>query len=102
MTDKQKTWFVHIMQIGIACGLSHPFECLENWLMHMTPMIPLDEVNEKEEMALESFVEFYKGTASAPEEEERLKNLTVEQMLTMMSEWYARKAYERSPRSSTE
>ncbi len=69
MNDKQKDIFIKAAQLGVACGLSSPVE----WVVN-ADRSPFDW----SDGLLDAFVEFYRGTASCPEEEEWLSELTVD------------------------
>lgn len=88
MTAEQSERFTGIAQMGVACGLDHPYEWLQNYLLHMPNLAPYAEVSRLSQEALEAFLAFFKGCASCPEEEAELEQLTADGLLERMGKWY--------------
>lgn len=73
MTLDQMNIFINAAQLGIACGLYHPFE----WLINADRALdhgPCDEVGKRQGELYNAFLAFMKGTAGSPEENEYLQN----------------------------
>lgn len=87
MTPEQQTTFIKAAQTGVALGLVHRFEWYTN-AIRMLHHGPYDEVDAKTKEIEDAFVEFEKGTASCPEEEEQLNNLNVDSYNDTVSDWY--------------
>lgn len=90
MTDKQNKIFVELMSLGHSMGVEHVFECYANWEMHFMNMLPPDERVEHQNKILDTIIEFWKLTASCPEEEEECKSLDRDKMINIINKWYSR------------
>ena len=87
MTDKEKSTFIEIAQLGIACGLEHPFEWIENFLYHGLQLHRFEDQHKLEVNAVDAFVAFYKGCDSY---HGKYSHLTRESFMEMVNEWYNR------------
>ena len=45
MTSEQKDIFISIAQMGVACGLDHPYEWLMNYDIHAGQLMSYTDVN---------------------------------------------------------
>jgi hypothetical protein len=84
MTNKQKDIFINIAQIGMACGLTHPYEWLENWDFHLSHI----DLQWSADAVYKSFLAFFKGTASFPEDP--VKTWKIIDMINAKNSWYDR------------
>lgn len=85
MTPKEMEIVVDILQLGFACGLSHPFECFVNYIRSLT-IGSYKEVREKEQKAYEAFAKFMHGCASAPNDP--LLKITSENLNSYIEKYY--------------
>jgi hypothetical protein len=86
MTQEQKDLFVSIMQMGWACGLEHPYECLVNFCRTLDMWTRYEDMPKLEKRAHEAFVAFLRGTKSCPED--TIDAITVEEMNQQINDWY--------------
>ena len=78
MTAEQKDLMLFVIRSGMACGLSDVDDCVLNYENHLTQLYPYTDVPDKEKELYAALCEFYKGTASCPEEDAELAKLTPE------------------------
>ena len=88
MTVEQMERFVWVAQMGVACGLDHPYEWFRNYELHFLPTIPYEETLVEYRKTLEAFVAFFRGTDAEPDDP--VRNLTNEQFLDRMTDYYRR------------
>lgn len=69
--------FIEAAQLGIACGLNSPVEWYVNASRALS-YVDYKEISRKADELIDTFIEFYKGTAGCQEEEEWLFQLTRE------------------------
>ncbi len=84
MTSEQKNIFISCAQMGIACGLFHPYEWLMNYDLHMRALTPIDS-----EKVYGAFLEFFHGCGSCPEDP--IETWTTDGMLDAIDEFYKRR-----------
>jgi hypothetical protein len=94
MTSEQKDLFIKVAQMGVACGLAHPYEWYTNALSHYAPTLAYAEQADFEGRLDDTFVAFMRGAASLPEEED----LTVRQFIQDVAAWYNLKHLEEERR----
>lgn len=87
MTPEQEHTFVKVAQAGVACGLSHPYEWWENHVVHMA------DITGDYDKVLDAFIAFFRGTESMPDDP--IANLTREEFITHVYQWYGRKEEEK-------
>lgn len=87
MTPEQKDTLVGMFQIGMACGLNHPFEFFMNYLRTLDHF-DYKKVPELERKAYEAMLEFMKGCAGCEEEQEFYNNLDVVSLNKYIDGWY--------------
>lgn len=68
MTPEQKDLFISIAQMGMTCGLNHPFEWLSNYIKHLPNFAIYAEIPEKERDAEDAFVAFLQNTGAGPDD----------------------------------
>jgi hypothetical protein len=88
VTPEQKELFIWIAQMGIACGLEHPFEWYFNYVRHLPQLVAYPDMPKVETEAMEAFTAFYKDTASHPDDP--VKDLTCNGFIDMVNEWYSK------------
>lgn len=88
MTEKQKDIIIEIFQTGMACGLNHPYEFFVNYIRSFMNFLPYDDIPKAEQDAYDAFIEFMKGTAGHPDEEEWLKTLDADKLNKRINSWY--------------
>ena len=91
MTDKQRKDFIGIAQMGIACGLEHPYEWLGNYLSHASMFEKYEDLPRRYNEVKEAFVEFFKKCGSHPYDQVHNEDLTAEKLLDEIGHYYYRK-----------
>jgi hypothetical protein len=77
MTPEQNALFVEISRMGIACGLTHPFEWFDNYNRSSSPQ------KKNSTLAWECYRAFYDGI------DEYHENLTLEGLKEEMEHFFA-------------
>jgi hypothetical protein len=85
MTSDQKDIFIQVAQVGMACGLTHPWEWFAN-AMRMD-FLPFAQRPDIEERVLQAFVAFWCGCGSGPGDP--CENATVEDLIKEVNRYYA-------------
>lgn len=88
MTSKQKDIFISIAQMGVACGLDHPYEWLMNYDLHAPQLMSYTDVNKNMNRAYDAFLAFFKGCGSYPEDP--METWDQKQMIDAINEFYRR------------
>lgn len=89
MTPEQKDIFVSIAQMGVACGLDHPYEWLMNYDMHAGQLMSYKDVNDNMNKAYGAFVAFFNGCGSGPDDP--METWDQDQMIDAINEFYRRR-----------
>ena len=84
MTENQKAIFIQVAQMGMACSLTHPWEWLANALRQ--DWLPFDKRQEIEESYIQSFIEFWRGCGSCPEDP--CQQATAETLMAEVNRYY--------------
>ena len=87
MTPEQKDLIVKMFQMGMACGLDHPFEFFMNYLRSLDHM-DYKKIPELEKNAYEAMLEFMKGCGGCPEEDDFYNTLDIVKFNDYISKWY--------------
>lgn len=86
MTSEERDLFIYTAQMGIATGLTHPYEWLVGFVRLSDIFPPNDTIIYKVEQA---FLHFFQGCDSHPDDP--IKNLTVAEMYEMIDVWYKKR-----------
>ena len=89
MTPEQKDAFISIAQMGVACGLDHPYEWLVNYEMHAPQLMAYTDVDKNLRIARRAFLEFFHGCGSCPDDP--METWTIDGMLDSIDEFYRRR-----------
>ena len=89
MTPEQNGIIVKMFQMGMACGLGHPFEFFSNYIRSLCH-VPYTKIPELEEKAYDAMLAFMSGCAGCPEEEDFYNKLTATTLNDLMNKWYRR------------
>lgn len=86
MTKQQMKIFVGASQMGIACGLNHPWEWLANAERALS-IGPWHELNQRQHDLYDAFLAWWHGCGAGPGDP--CETATVEQMVDEVNRWYA-------------
>lgn len=86
MTQEQKDLFISIAQMGMTCGLDHPFEWLNNYIRHLPNFEVYEDIPGKQEAAEDAFIAFLKDTECQPDDP--VANLDREGLYKMIGDCY--------------
>ena len=89
MTQDQKNLFVAIAQMGIICGLTHPFEWYVNYMRSLQIIYTDVKLPQKQKEATECFLEFYKETKCS--EDDPVINWTEQDLDNAICQFYKKK-----------
>lgn len=92
MNNDNAQYMLAIFSTGFAMGMQHRYECYCNYDDMLGQYSPHNEVRANIEEMWNIILEFEKGLAASPEENEALKEYTVEQLLKDINNWYESKA----------
>ena len=87
MTPEQKDTLVGIFQMGMACGLDHPFEFFSNYIRNLG-MYDYRKVPELEKKAYDAMLEFMKGCAGCEEEQDFYNRMDTIKLNEFIDNWY--------------
>ena len=87
MTPEQKDTLIEMFQMGMACGLDHPFEFFMNYLRSLDH-VDYKKIPKLEKEAYEAMIEFMKNSGGCPEETDFYNSLTVVTLNDYISKWY--------------
>ena len=87
MTPEQKDFIVEMSQLGMACGLDHPFEFFTNYIRDLDHY-NYRKIPEMEKRAYEAMLEFMKGCGGCPEEEDFYNTLDIIKLNEYIDKWY--------------
>lgn len=88
MTPEQKVTFITIAQMGMACGLTHPFEWLLNYTRSVDQFTPYEKVPQAIESAEEAFIAFLRNTGAGPDDP--AESLDREGLSDLVTDYYDR------------
>ncbi len=89
MTEKQKALFIWVAQMGVACGLYHPYEWYANYELHFSQLVPYSEAESSLSEIQEAFCAFFRNSFSCPEDS--YENWTVDDMIKDINDFYSRR-----------
>jgi hypothetical protein len=87
MTPEQKDTLIGMFQMGMACGLEHPFEFFSNYIRHLG-VYDYKKVPELEKKAYEAMLEFMKGCDGCEEEQDFYNSLDIVKLNEHIDKWY--------------
>ncbi len=93
MTNEQKDLFISIAQMGMTCGLDHPFEWLNNYIRHLPNFAIYAEIPEKQKDAEDAFIMFLRNTAGPDDPTENLDCEGLYKMIGDRYEWERKRAH---------
>jgi len=87
MTPDEQEYFISAAQMGMACGLTHPWE----WLVHSMrcDWLSYDVRPSIEQRYIDAFVAFWNGCDSHPDDP--CKTATAKELFEEIDNWYARR-----------
>lgn len=88
MTPEQKDIFISIAQMGVVCGLDHPYEWLVNYELHAPQLMPYADANKNMNKAYEAFLAFFHGCGSCPRDP--METWSTDDMIKAINEFYRR------------
>jgi len=68
MTKKEKDLFIEIAQMGIICGLWHPYEWIVHYIRSLIHSTPYEKIQAMEQAAYQAFLSFMRGTGVSPDD----------------------------------
>jgi hypothetical protein len=87
MTPEQKDIIIGIFQMGMACGLEHPFEFFSNYIRNLH-IYDYKKIPELQDKAYEAMLEFMKGCAGCEEEQDFYNALDIIKLNEYIDKWY--------------
>ncbi len=87
MTPEQKDTIIGMFQLGMACGLNHPFEFFTNYIRDLDHY-NYRKIPEMEKKAYEAMLEFMKGCAGDDDEQDFYNTLNVISLNEYIEKWY--------------
>lgn len=75
------------IQLGLACGLQHPYEWYVNYLRAIPQFTPQPDVLPATLAFTVAFAKFLAGAASGPGDQ--WENLNADGLIKLVDEWYA-------------
>ena len=84
-------YMLAIFSTGFACGLEHRYECYRNYEDMLLRYSPYEQTQANIDEMWNIVLEFEKGLAGSPEEENDLYFYTVEDLEKNIEAWYASK-----------
>lgn len=87
MTPEQKSDFIATAQMGMACGLGHPWEWLSNAMRQ--DWMPFAERQAYEDRIISAFLAFWQGCDSGPND--MVTVATVDDLFAEVHRWYHQK-----------
>lgn len=88
MTNHDAQILVGALRAGYACGMTHRYECYRTYEDMLYIAVPFDKVNEVVSEFWNIVLTFEKSLAGSPEEEEELKNYTLDKLFEDINIWY--------------
>jgi hypothetical protein len=88
MTQEQKDVFISIAQMGVACGLDHPYEWLMNYDLHAPQLMAYTDTNKNLNKVYDAFLAFFHGCGGCPEDP--METWSQDQMIDAINEFYRR------------
>jgi hypothetical protein len=85
MNEEEMKYFIGAAQMGMACGLSHPWEWLANALR--VDWMPFDQRPSFEDKTVNAFVKFWNGCGSHPNDP--CETAETNELLGEINRWYA-------------
>jgi len=82
------TWW-SISAMGMACGLTHPYEWLINYVRSYLHIIPYHKIREVERQANEAALAFFTASSSCPEETKEWEEGGIDYMYMVIDAFYA-------------
>jgi hypothetical protein len=86
MTSEQKDTFISIAQMGVACGLDHPYEWLMNYDLHAPQLMSYADVNKNMSKAYDAFLSFFHECGCGPGDP--METWTQEEMIDAINKFY--------------
>jgi hypothetical protein len=87
MTDKEKSQFIELAQMGVACGLYHPIEWYINLKRCLTDFLPKEKQEEKQKELKNTMISFYKSTSCA--DDDNIENLDEDGFDDLVDNYYS-------------
>ena len=85
MTDDQKTVFIQAAQMGMACGLEHPWEWFYN-AQRALLIAPWDTLSMGQARLNDAFLAFWHGCGAFPDDP--CETATIEDLYAEIERWY--------------
>lgn len=89
MTPEQKDTFISIAQMGVACGLDHPYEWLVNYELHAPQLMAYTDANKNMNKAYDAFLAFFHDCGSCPDDP--METWTTDDMIDAINKFYRRR-----------